>query len=71
MARTPKRHGKDWTDAEENRLRREAQGNTPTRVIALKHERTEAAIRNKAHELEVSLRPTNQPPYGSGGKRKK
>ena len=35
-------------------------GNTPTRVIALKMERTPAAIQNKVSSEGMSLRPTNQ-----------
>jgi hypothetical protein len=69
MGKTPAHAGEKWTPPEEARLRREAAGNTPTRVIALKHGRTEAAIRNKAEEMRVSLKPVNQSPYGSGGKR--
>jgi hypothetical protein len=37
--------------------------NTPTRVIGLKLGRTEDAVRTKASEEGVSLRPTNQSPY--------
>jgi len=39
--------------------------NTPTRVIGLKLGRTEAAIYKKASELGLSLKPTNQSPYGN------
>ncbi len=42
-----------------------ASKNTPTRVIGLKLGRTEGAIYNKASELGVSLKPTNQSPYGT------
>lgn len=38
--------------------------NTPTRIIALKLGRTEAAIYAKASELGLSVKPTNQSPYG-------
>jgi hypothetical protein len=40
-----------------------AEGNTPTRVIGLKLGRTLAAVQNKAGELDVVLRLTNQSPY--------
>ncbi len=43
-------------------LRTEAEQNTPTRVIGLKLGRTEAAVRSKAGEENISLRPTNQSP---------
>ena len=67
----PKNGGKKWSGGEVKQLRSEAKGNTPTRVIALKHGRSEDAIRNKASELDISLKPVNQSPYGTGGKRKK
>jgi hypothetical protein len=41
-----------------------ASQNTPTRVAGLKLGRTENAVRSKASELGISLRPTNQSPYG-------
>lgn len=46
-----------------------ASKNTPTRVIGLKLGRSEAAIYSKASEQGVSLKPTNQSPYGTKGKR--
>lgn len=59
-----RRAGKEWTDAEEQRLAELADGNTPTRLIALKLGRSEAGVRGKASELDISLKPTNQSPYG-------
>lgn len=55
--------GKQWTASEEKQLKTLAQNNTPTRVIGLKLGRTSSGIQNKASELDVSLRPTNQSPY--------
>lgn len=55
--------GKQWTPAEERRLESLSKDNTPTRVIGLKLGRPEGGVRNKASELGVSLRPTNQSPY--------
>lgn len=55
--------GNRWTGAEERQLRDLARANTPTRVIGLKLGRTEPAVRSKASELAVSLKPTNQAPY--------
>ncbi|MEX1046858.1 MAG: hypothetical protein WD757_01285 [Actinomycetota bacterium] len=63
--------GRRWTLSEEQRLQREASGNTPTRVIGVHLKRSEDAVRSKASALGISLKPTNQPPYGSGGKRRK
>jgi hypothetical protein len=42
-----------------------AAGNTPTRVIGLKLGRTPAAVSSKASQKGVSLKPTNQAPYGT------
>jgi hypothetical protein len=55
--------GRSWTPAETQQLRGLARGNTPTRVIGLKLGRSEDAVRSKASELGVSLKPTNQSPY--------
>lgn len=55
--------GKEWTSSDVNQLRSLSKNNTPTRVIGLKLGRPEGGIRNKASELGVSLRPTNQSPY--------
>jgi hypothetical protein len=49
--------------AEVSQLRKEAKGNTPTKLIAYEHGRSEAAIRDKASEEGISLKPTNQSPY--------
>lgn len=56
-------HGKPWISTDENQLRQLVAGNTPTRVIGLKLGRTESAVQAKAHELKVSLKPTNQSLY--------
>lgn len=64
----PKNHGKAW-NAEQNKLLRQlAKGNTPTRIISLKMGRTPAAIQNQAGALGISLKPTNQSPYGTQDK---
>lgn len=63
MAKSTRNSGKPWTSGDESGLRRLARENTPTRVIGLKLGRTEDAVRSKASELNVSLKPTNQSPY--------
>lgn len=63
MAKKPSNHHQEWTAAQTRELGRLADGNTPTRVIGLKLGRTPAAVQNKASELDISLRPTNQSPY--------
>lgn len=64
MAKPPKNHGKPWTDKDLQRLKKLATGNTPTRLIGYKMGRTEAAVYGKASAEQVSLKPTNQSPYG-------
>jgi hypothetical protein len=59
----PKNAGKVWSSQDEAALKKLASGNTPTRVIGLKLGRSEDAVRGKAQELDVSLKPTNQSPY--------
>lgn len=59
-----KNSGKHWSTNEETKLRQLVRQNTPTRVIGIKLGRTEEAIRSKAEDLGVSLKPTNQSPYG-------
>ena len=62
---TAKKSEQDWTPAQVQELRRLAAGNTPTRIISLKLERTEAGVRGKASSEGISLKPTNQRPYGT------
>lgn len=71
MAKKPPNSGKPWTAAEVSKLKREIKGNTPTRVMGLKHGRTPGAIQSKANDLGLSTKPTNQSPYGTKGKRRK
>lgn len=63
MAKKPANHGKSWTPTQEKQLKQLARENTPTRVMGLKLGRTEDAVRGKAGDLGVSLKPTNQAPY--------
>ncbi|GAB94643.1 MULTISPECIES: hypothetical protein [Micrococcales] len=70
MAKKPANAGKSWTAAHDAQLRREAAQNTPTRVLGLHLGRTEDAVRSRAGELGVSLKPANQSPYGTRGKKR-
>jgi hypothetical protein len=63
MAKYNRNSGKAWTPQEVGQLERLANQNTPTRVIGLKLGRTPAAVRTKACQEEVSLKPANQAPY--------
>lgn len=65
MAKKPSNHGQAWTPGDDKQLRQLARGNTPTRVMGLKLGRTESSIYGRASELKVSLKPTNQSPYGT------
>jgi hypothetical protein len=69
MAKTPKNHRSPWSKQNVAELKTLAKGNTPTRVIGLKTGRSEAAIRAKAGAEGVSLKPTNQSPYGTKKKK--
>jgi len=59
----PKNNGKHWTAAEVEQLKALADGNTPTRVIGLKLQRSPSAVESKAASEGISLKPTNQSPY--------
>lgn len=63
MPKSTRNTGKPWTSSDVKSLKGLAAGNTPTRVIGLKLGRTEAAVRGKASEAGISLKPTNQSPY--------
>ena len=63
MTKLTSRHRSAWTSEDEKKLKTLAQQNTPTRVIALKLGRTEDAVRAKASNEGLSLKPTNQSPY--------
>lgn len=65
----PKNSGKAWTPAQNQQLRSLAKGNTPTRVAGLKLGRTPGSVQSQASKLGVSLKPTNQSPYGSAKKK--
>lgn len=59
----PQNHGKSWTPADNKALKQLAKQNTPTRVIALKMQRTPGSVQQQASQEDVSLKPTNQAPY--------
>ena len=63
MSKSTRNSGNNWSKNDQSQLRKLAKGNTPTGVIGLKLGRSEAAIRNKASELKISLKPTNKSPY--------
>lgn len=63
MAKSKRNTGKAWSGSDVRDLKTLARENTPTRVIGLKLGRTENAVRSKASQEGISLRPTNQSPY--------
>jgi len=63
MPKVPQKQGKTWTTRDVQALEQLMRQNTPTRVIALKLERTPDAVYSKASSLGISLKPTNQSPY--------
>jgi hypothetical protein len=71
MAKKPANSGKPWNAKEVQQLKKEIKQNTPTRVMGIKHQRSPEAVQQKANDLGLSTKPTNQSPYGSSkGKRK-
>lgn len=63
MAKTPKNSGKQWTENDVSKLEKLVKGNTPTGLIAYQLGRSEDAVRSKASDLDISLKPTNKSPY--------
>lgn len=63
MSKSTRNSGKHWTPAEVSAVEKLAVANTPTRVIGLKIGRSEDAVRTKASQEGISLKPTNQSPY--------
>lgn len=64
MSKSTRNAGKQWTAPQVSQLRQLARDNTPTRVIGIKLGRTPSAVQAKANEKGISLKPTNQSPYG-------
>ena len=62
-AKRPVNAGKHWTGDDIAQLRQLARENTPTRVMGLKLGRTAEAVYDKAEDIGLSLKPTNQSPY--------
>ncbi len=65
MAKAPKNSGKPWAVDDLKELKVLARGNTPTRVIGLKMGRSADAVQSRASKEGVSLKPSNQSPYGT------
>jgi hypothetical protein len=65
MSKSTRNSGKAITPADVTGVRRLAAQNTPTRVIGLKIGRTENSVRQIASNNDISLKPTNQRPYGT------
>ncbi len=63
MTKSNRNSGNPWTPTDVKTLKQLIKENTPTRVIGLELGRTEDAIRSKASDLDLSLKPVNQSPY--------
>jgi hypothetical protein len=63
VAKKPEHANEQWTKTQEAKLEHLAAGNTPTGLIAHELGRSEAAVRPKASEVNVSLKLTNQSLY--------
>jgi len=63
MPKAPKNSGKQWTPADDAKLRKLVKQNTPTGLIAHGLGRSESAVYSHASEIDVSLKPVNQSPY--------
>jgi hypothetical protein len=64
MKRVPEHHGQRWTADQDAHLRELAEHNKPTRLMARELGRTPEAVFARASELDISLKPVNQSPYG-------
>ena len=62
MSRSVFHTPKGWADKDETTLERMAK--RPIGIIANALGRTEHAVRNKVHELRVSMNPPERSPYG-------
>lgn len=63
MSKKPANHREPVTPAVVRQVQQLAAQNTPTRVIGIKIQRTEDAVRAIASNNDISLKPTNQKPY--------
>jgi len=59
----PSNNNKLWTQEDISILKDLIKGNTPTKLIAYKLNRSENAIRAKVANLGLSLKPVNKSPY--------
>jgi hypothetical protein len=69
MKKSTRNSGTRWTASADRNLGTLARQNTPTRVIGLKLGRSPSSVYARASSLDVSLKPTNQSPYGRRGGR--
>lgn len=63
MPKTPPNHRQPITRQIISQVNHLARGNTPTGIIALKIGRTQNSVRSIASDNDISLHPTNKPPY--------
>jgi hypothetical protein len=63
MSKQPDKAGQAWSQTDVARLRDLARRDTPTGLIAYHLQRSEDAVRSKASDEGISLKPVNQSPY--------
>lgn len=56
----PKNHGKDWSNTDVKNLRELAKKGATTSTIAKNLKRTTSAVRTKASEKKISLKPKDK-----------
>lgn len=65
MSKSARNARKPWSHADISQLQQLALLNSPTRVIGLKLGRSPDAVQSRAVGERISLKPTNQSPYGT------
>ena len=61
----PKNLWKEYLQTDIQKFKKLVKENTPTPLIAYDMWRTEWGIRKLAHNMGISLKPTNKSPYGT------
>ncbi|MEI6426389.1 MAG: hypothetical protein WCO66_03485 [Candidatus Absconditabacteria bacterium] len=70
MKKAPLNGCKPWTNSDIVELKKLNKQNTPTPLIGYKLGRSTSAIYGKTNALGLSVKPTNQSPYGLVSKSK-
>ncbi len=68
IKKVPSNNNKPWSNEDISTLKELIKGNTPTKLIAYKLNRSENSIRAKVANLGLSLKPVNKSPYNRQSK---